>query len=106
VHVPHPRVEGAPENAQLLSIQVKQHMRLASRSGWRSAYSKTAAAHQHKPTATTTAVQFGAIARPLGSGGRSTGMAHPWLGVGASLEVWLYFHRLDLCLTNDALRCT
>jgi hypothetical protein len=37
VHVPHPRFEGAPENAQLLSIQVKQHMRLASRSRWRSA---------------------------------------------------------------------
>ncbi len=37
VHVPHPRFEGAPENARLLSIQVKQHMRLAPCSGWRSA---------------------------------------------------------------------
>jgi hypothetical protein len=32
VHVPHSRVEGSPENAQLLSIQVKQHVRRASRS--------------------------------------------------------------------------
>jgi hypothetical protein len=32
VHVPHSRVEGSPENAQLLSIQVKQHVRRASNS--------------------------------------------------------------------------
>jgi hypothetical protein len=32
VHVTHSRVEGAPENAQLLFAQVKQHVRRASRS--------------------------------------------------------------------------
>ena len=32
VHVAHSRVEGAPETAQLLLAQVKQHVRLAPRS--------------------------------------------------------------------------
>jgi hypothetical protein len=37
VHVTHSRFKGSPENAQLLLAQFKHHVRLASRSRWRSA---------------------------------------------------------------------
>jgi hypothetical protein len=117
VHVTHSgsRARLRPPNCSWLSSSNMCVWPRAPADDKPTSYSKRAAAYQHKPMPTTTAVQFrirenrpftGAISRSLGFGGRSTGIALPLAGVGASLEAWLSFHRLDLCLADDALGCT